>query len=148
MRQSAGGHLIPFTVTIPLEERDHELPEKLKAEWPGILHWAVKGCLEWQKIGLAPPAAVVTATEEYLKSEDAILSWVDECCDIGAKLWDSGKLLWQSWRNWCESARERPGTRKSFSQELARAGFEAKKESHVRGYTGIALRDRSSTEEG
>jgi putative DNA primase/helicase len=141
-------HLIPFTVTIPLEERDHQLPEKLKAEWPGILQWAVKGCLEWQKIGLAPPAAVVTATEEYLKSEDAILSWVDECCDIGAKLWDSGKLLWQSWRNWCESARERPGTRKGFSQELARAGFEAKKESHVRGYIGLALRDRSSTEEG
>ena len=30
-------HLIPFDLKIPAEERDHRLPEKLKAEWPGIL---------------------------------------------------------------------------------------------------------------
>jgi putative DNA primase/helicase len=30
-------HLVPFTVTIPEAERDTELFEKLKAEWPGIL---------------------------------------------------------------------------------------------------------------
>ena len=27
-------HMIPFAVTIPPEERDHQLTEKLKAEWP------------------------------------------------------------------------------------------------------------------
>jgi putative DNA primase/helicase len=51
-------HLIPFTVTIPLEERDQELTDKLKGEWPGILAWMVKGCLEWQRQGLRPPEAV------------------------------------------------------------------------------------------
>ena len=30
-------HLIPFVVTIPERERDPELSEKLKDEWPGIL---------------------------------------------------------------------------------------------------------------
>jgi putative DNA primase/helicase len=40
-------HLIPFAVTIPAEERDGELTEKLKAEWPGILAWIVAGCLNW-----------------------------------------------------------------------------------------------------
>ena len=30
-------NLLPFTVTIPPEDRDRDLPEKLKAEWPGIL---------------------------------------------------------------------------------------------------------------
>jgi hypothetical protein len=29
-------HLVPFTVTIPPEERDKDLADKLKAEWPGI----------------------------------------------------------------------------------------------------------------
>ena len=37
--------LVPFTVTIPPEERDHTLPEKLDDELPGILAWAVKGVL-------------------------------------------------------------------------------------------------------
>jgi putative DNA primase/helicase len=45
-------HLIPFAVTIPPEERDAELAEKLKAERPGILQWLVEGCLEWQIEGL------------------------------------------------------------------------------------------------
>ena len=34
--------LIPFTVTIPEEKQDKQLTEKLKAEWPGILTWAVQ----------------------------------------------------------------------------------------------------------
>src|SRR6266436_8900843 len=36
--------LIPFTVTIPADKRDKDLSEKLKAEWPGILQWAIEGC--------------------------------------------------------------------------------------------------------
>ena len=44
--------LVPFTVQIPLPERDPELMQKLEAEWPAILRWCVGGCLEWQRIGL------------------------------------------------------------------------------------------------
>jgi putative DNA primase/helicase len=39
-------HLIPFTVTISPEEQDRDLAAKLEAEAPGILAWAVRGCLE------------------------------------------------------------------------------------------------------
>ena len=46
-------HLMPFAVTIPPEERDGELTEKLKAEWPGILAWMIEGALMWQTDGLA-----------------------------------------------------------------------------------------------
>ncbi len=41
-------HLIPFTVTIPAEERDTELPIKLQHEYPAILQWMIEGCLEYQ----------------------------------------------------------------------------------------------------
>jgi putative DNA primase/helicase len=61
-------NLLPFTVTIPPEERDRDLPEKLKAEWPGILRWMIQGCLEWQRLGLAPPQAVRDATAAYAAS--------------------------------------------------------------------------------
>ena len=44
--------LIPFTVTIPKEEIDTRLPEKLLEELPGILNWAVEGCLKWQQEGV------------------------------------------------------------------------------------------------
>jgi putative DNA primase/helicase len=51
-------NLIPFTVTIPAAERDKDLPDKLREEWPGILKWAIEGCLQWRKYGLAAPMAV------------------------------------------------------------------------------------------
>lgn len=51
-------HLLPFTVTVPPAERDPDLPEKLRAEWPAILRWMLDGCLEFQRKGLAPPASV------------------------------------------------------------------------------------------
>jgi P4 family phage/plasmid primase-like protien len=39
--------LVPFDVVIPKGEQDSRLPKKLRAELPGILAWAVHGCLEW-----------------------------------------------------------------------------------------------------
>jgi putative DNA primase/helicase len=37
--------LIPFSVTIPVEERDEQLMAKLRAEHGGILAWMIEGCL-------------------------------------------------------------------------------------------------------
>jgi len=58
--------LIPFVVTIPEGRQDRQLTEKLVAEWPGILSWAVRGCLDWQsrQCDLEFPQAVREATEE------------------------------------------------------------------------------------
>ncbi|MCZ6625864.1 MAG: phage/plasmid primase, P4 family, partial [Deltaproteobacteria bacterium] len=47
--------LVPFTVTFPEDEQDKKLPEKLKAELPGIFNWTVQGCLAWQREGLGIP---------------------------------------------------------------------------------------------
>jgi P4 family phage/plasmid primase-like protien len=66
-------NLIPFTVEIPKLEQDAELPEKLRSERPGILSWAIEGYAEWQRGGLAPPAAVIEATEEYYPERIASL---------------------------------------------------------------------------
>lgn len=64
--------LIPFTVTVPAEQRDTDLPAKLAAEAEGILAWSVRGCLEWQRIGLGDPPAVLEATAEYRKDSDEL----------------------------------------------------------------------------
>ena len=74
-------NLIPFAVTIPEAERDPQLVEKLKAEWPGILQWMIDGCLDWQEMGLAPPEAVTNATDAYFAGEDGFANWIAERCE-------------------------------------------------------------------
>src|SRR5262249_4153456 len=58
--------VFPFDVSIPLERRNPHLVDQLVEELPGILAWAVQGCLAWQKRRLSErPDAVVVATESY-----------------------------------------------------------------------------------
>src|SRR5262249_7748703 len=81
-------HLIPFTVTIPPNQRDAQLPNKLKAERPGILAWMIQGCLDWQERGLCPPTVVTDATVAYLEAEDALSAWMDDCCRRDPQAWE------------------------------------------------------------
>jgi putative DNA primase/helicase len=56
---------VPFTVQIPQAERDKNLDQLLLAELPGILAWAVRGCLDWQALNdLKEPQAVLTANQD------------------------------------------------------------------------------------
>jgi putative DNA primase/helicase len=117
-------HLVPFIVTIPEAERDRELPKKLKAEWPGILAWAIDGCLEWQKIGLAPPIAVTKASDAYFAEEDTLSRWIEDCCAVDKTYQSRVSELFDSWKGWTEAGGERAGSLKSFSQNLEKKGFQ------------------------
>jgi phage/plasmid-associated DNA primase len=70
---------VPFTVQIPAGERDPELAAKLWEERAAILRWCIDGCLKWQQEGLAPPACVRDATDEYFRSQDTIGEWLEDC---------------------------------------------------------------------
>jgi putative DNA primase/helicase len=120
--------LVSFTVTIAPEKRDLQLPEKLKAEWPQILAWAVAGCAQWPEWGLAPPAVVVKATKDYLTAEDRFQTWVDDFCLVGPDEFGLSSDLWDNWCLWTADAKERTGTRKAFGQKLEAHGFKATRE--------------------
>ena len=62
--------LIPFNVTIPSDERDTNLGEKLKKEAGQILTWCIKGAGIYYKSGLKIPSSILKASQNYLDSED------------------------------------------------------------------------------
>jgi putative DNA primase/helicase len=141
--------LLPFTVTIPPEERDNDLPEKLKSEWPGILQWAVDGCLEWQRIGLAPPACVTAATEAYLEAEDSVNQWLTEHCTCGdPSSRADNAALFTSWQKWCERSGEPAGHRKALFDKLDHRGFErVRGHGGKRGFAGLAVNQEDTSGE-
>jgi len=134
-------HLIPFTVTISESERDPDLGEKLKAEYPGILQWAIEGCLAWLHEGLNPPTSVRDATTDYLAGEDAIGRWFEDHCVTGGQYWTAGGTLFANFQQWCEQTGERPGAQKRFTQSLEARGFRQARTSNARSFTGIALQE-------
>ncbi len=135
-------HLIPFDVTIPMPERDPELPDKLKNEWPGILKWMIDGCLEWQRQGLQPPKAVTAATDEYLRSEDTFAAWLTEKTERDRTALTKSSLLFADWKEWAERAGENPGSNKKFSQNLQEKGFDTDHSRAGSFFVGVRLRER------
>ncbi len=132
--------LIPFAVTIPPDERDPELGEKLKAEWPGILQWMIDGCVEWQSRGLAAPEIVTSATDAYLAAEDAIGAWIEERCETGPNLWGGSSDLFASWDGWAEKNGEHRGSKKRFVGALETRGFQHAHTRTGNGFYGIKIK--------
>jgi putative DNA primase/helicase len=117
--------LVPFTETIPPAEQDRNLPEKLRAELPGILAWAVEGCLEWRREGLQAPQEIRQATGAYRAEMDVLGAFLRECCELGAEHNEAAKDLYAAYRRWCEEGGERPETQRKFGSRLTeRGGFE------------------------
>jgi len=59
--------------------KDPLLKTKLRACRPGILRWLVEGCLEWQQVGLSPPASVLNCVNELQRQEDYISRFIEDC---------------------------------------------------------------------
>lgn len=140
-------HLVPFTVTIARERRDRTLPERLLEERAAILRWAIEGCLEWQRTGLRPPASVVSATEEYFESEDALGRWIEEACSVGPNKSAKTTELFTAWKNWAEQTGEFVGSLKKFSQDLEARRFRKIPGARNAGFIGLAPIDGPEQEE-
>jgi P4 family phage/plasmid primase-like protien len=131
--------LVPFTVTIPPDERDHDLTAKLIAEGPAILRWAIDGALEWQRRGLAVPASVAAASAEYMDDEDILGRFLGDRTSLDPDGFELTTDLHNSFRFWCDGEGLNPWTRNTFRKELIGRGFEAAVRNHGRGHRGLRL---------
>src|ERR1035437_9604449 len=118
--------LVPFTVQITRVDRNFKA--SLRPEWPGILQWAIKGCLDWQRRGLDPPSAVIEATEEYFADQDTPGRWLSERCDLENNAEVRSSDAYADWKRWTEKVKEYTGSQKVFSQGLMGKGFKQKKD--------------------
>lgn len=133
-------NLVPFVVTIPKEQRDEQLTEKLAAERPAILQWMIDGCWDWQQVKLSPPPVVSEATGEYFDAEDALGLWIEEACEVRPGYETNCGDLFKSWSKWALTAGEEVGSKKRFSQKMASRGFGSRKGTKgMRFITGLRL---------
>jgi putative DNA primase/helicase len=100
----------------------------------------VKGCLEWQKVGLRPPKTVQVAVEGYRKEMDSVARFVEEQCIRDPKGEESSRELYGAYSNWCSDNGELKFPQNVFGQALADHGFQRKKSSKRRGWAGIRVR--------
>lgn len=98
----------------------------LTNEAPGILAWAVKGCLLWQQEGLEEPTAIKTATADYRSEMDSFSSFFEECCVRGSGSVQN-KQLRSAYNEWCMDNGEYAMSQRHFNQKLVEMGFKRKR---------------------
>jgi putative DNA primase/helicase len=139
--------LIPFSVSIPKEDRDTKLAARLRQELPGILTWAVEGCWDWHQNGLREPEAVRAATSDYRADSDVLGAFIAERCDTGRTKSVTASALYNAYKTWCETASERPLTQRTFGMRLRERGFERRRGTgNQHHWDGISLNNPTPAE--
>lgn len=133
--------LLPFTVTIPDEQQDKELPAKLLDELPGIFAWSVEGCRQWQQDGLREPDCVRAATADYRDEQDLVGRFLNECCVVEPDATVGATALFKRFKQWCDDVGERGFNQTRFGGRLTERGFESSKTGGRMVRRGIGLLD-------
>jgi putative DNA primase/helicase len=116
--------LIPFTVSIPEDQQDRELKDKLLAELPGILAWAVEGAVRWYAGGLPTPPTVLNAIEAYREEMDEIQDFITACCVVHRDARVLVQDLYKAYVEWVKEADGYALGRNKFNERIRRKGFE------------------------
>lgn len=144
---------VHFNVSVPKEMQDVSLPDKLRAELPGILNWLITGCLIWQKEGMNEPQEVKIATAEYKETQDKYSDFFNTCCLSVPKEEEDKRgvtpsnILYTVYKLWCEIADVYPVADTQFGYYLVNVkGLETKSPRdktgrRYRGYRGIRIVD-------
>jgi putative DNA primase/helicase len=128
-------------------KEDTTLTNRLLAELPGILLWAIAG---WQRLRergqFMQPDASKDMADALAKLASPVGAFVAECCRVDPALQVEKAVLYGRWKSWCEGqGREHPGDAATFGRNL-RAAEPTIGESYPRigdvriyHYTGINL---------
>ena len=124
------GRILPLRMTESfLGREDIGLANRLMGELPGILNWAVAGCLDWQRNGLGEPDEVREATAAYQGEQDLLGAFIAERCLTGDSAFTcKASDLYAAFCRWCEASGEAKGREvpspRNLGEALTAKGFE------------------------
>ena len=100
------------------KKQDKDLGIKLTVELPGVLKWAIQGCLGWQQQGLNPPQVVLDQVSAYKTEMDSIAQFVEQACSLAAEAKYPASRLYEDYRHYCQILGRKPQSNGAFKKAL------------------------------
>ncbi len=111
--------LIPFNRTFTNQDKDPDLLNKLQAELPGILNFALDGLRRLRLRGRFPESqAVQQAVNEYRKESNPVAQWIEERTTPATQPCTAAKVLYDDYSKWCPSSGRQAMNETNFGREL------------------------------
>jgi len=131
--------VIPFDQSF-LGREDRGLQDRLSAQLPAVLAWAVAGWDDYRQRGrLDPPAAVGAATSTYRISNDAIAGFIADRCLLDPHMHVPSSDLWSQWETWCHANAQPPGNNRMLKAAMETRGVVVHRSDGRSRFQGIAL---------
>lgn len=119
--------VVPFDFNIVKEQEDHDLEEKLKAEYEGIFLWLLGGYRKWKANDLRNvPDSVQNATNEFWRDVDWFASFLHDRCIVNKQGMAESDELYNEYKAWHSTNNERiisAYSQNAFGRRLTAAGF-------------------------
>lgn len=140
--------LIPLKFTIShAGKEDRDLGDRLHAELPGILNWAIEGWRRLRERGrFVLPEASKEVLQEFADAASPPIAFAREKCLVDPGVRIEKAALYAAWCAWCRDQGRLPGTAAEFGRDLLAAMGEKVIESRpwiggsrVYCYSGICL---------
>lgn len=115
--------LIPWEQSLRPEERDADMPAKLRAEYPGIFAQLVRGLVDWVENGFVEPESVTAATAAYRDDSDPLGRFIGECVESAPGERVQSSALYALFCAWAKAAGESEWKNKGFTQAMRDKGW-------------------------
>ena len=115
--------LIPFDARVEQRDVDRQLGDKLKAEGPGILAWALRGCLDWQAHGLTEPGPVMEATAAYRDEMNIFPGFLESIMESVAPVNFSATGLREHYNRWARENDADTMSQRDFKAHMKAHGW-------------------------
>lgn len=132
--------LIPFTERFDGIKEDKTLRDKLALELPGILAWAVRGCIKWQESGLMIPERVKAAVQEYRAEMDVFADFFELHVEVDERASCPARAINDAINNFLKSRGESPVSTRAVADMLQERGFVRERSRSGTIWMGLRLR--------
>ena len=82
--------------------------------------------------------------QQFFEEQNLFGRWIAECCEIGPEKSDTHAKIYKSWKTWAEGNGEVPGSGKSFTARMKKAGYASTEHTpgdhNKRGFIGICIK--------
>ncbi|MDM5122836.1 phage/plasmid primase, P4 family [Aeromonas rivipollensis] len=135
--------MLPFNASFTKAQLDPMLMEKLQAEMPGILNWAIQGCQMWQeqRLKASIPARLKQDVETYRAESDMVGCFLEECTQARAGAKEPMSEVYAAYSRWAQQNGEWAMKQLALKKKLMEKGFAVHRYNSKATVIGLTLLD-------
>lgn len=140
--------LITYKRQFKDSEKDKDLPDKLRKEYPQILGWAIQGAVKYLKDkDLKQPECLKRELVVYQSAHDSVRKFIESACHIVDNGMVSKTKMYHAYKQWAMDNKEHTYPESKFREELISKGYKifTNETNGAQYYQGLAINEDIDT---